>query len=119
MVEVAAKNCQHGRPPSLTCPHCSGLAQGQNPRLQRVPNSRFFGPVDDATAAGIVELMLDSSKSLEDTLTRFARGDIDPRMMSEEIQIMMESEDERIRNSAKEQADEDAYSSFEPECGAV
>lgn len=115
MPETINKTCPHGRREEMVCIHCAGLSRGQNPRLSRVPNTRFFGPVDEATAAAIVELMLDAPTSLEDTLTRFARGDIEPRELAYEIQIMMENEDERIKNSAKEQSIVD----MNTECGAV
>lgn len=59
---------------------------------------RFFGPLDDRDSEQLVEIILDDN-DLRDTLVRFLRGDIEPRELSYEIQIIAEGNWERIQNA--------------------
>lgn len=51
---------------------------------------RFFGPVPKDEASWIADKML-GSKELVETLERFLRGDIEPRELAYEIQVLAEN----------------------------
>lgn len=56
---------------------------------------RFFGPIEGPVAETLVELILDS-RSTQDTLFRFLKGDIGPRELCYELQVIAENEEKRL-----------------------
>lgn len=62
---------------------------------------RFWGPLPPSEVAAVVEKVLEND-SLEDTLRRFALGDIEPRELAYEIQMIFEADELRLKNAAAE-----------------
>lgn len=62
---------------------------------------RFWGPLRPAEVADVVERVMENP-SLEDTLIRFALGDIGPRDLAYEIQMICEADELRLKNAAAE-----------------
>lgn len=65
---------------------------------------RFFGPVSEAEADNIVEVLLDD-EDLRDTLKAFASGEIEPRELAYQIQCLMECTSEQIFNAGPDAMD--------------
>lgn len=72
-------------------------------RSQFPVSIRTFGPVDEATARAIAELMFDDEdRALEETIVCYLMGDFEERGLRNDVDCMAESQDLRMREAAKE-----------------
>lgn len=71
---------------------------------------RFFGPVTEGQAETLAYLMLNNGEMLKksdpimDTLIKFLKGDIEPRELAFEIQVIAENAEEYLRNNSDDAA---------------